>query len=340
MTNCRIYGNTPVDPKNPDGTDIYINGTLIITDDAKDEAGFYDELTGEKIDLPYDNNGIIRLTYFSTAEDAEAYFAVVFAPDSEEEPQPTEDNSQEPPEGENEDQEPPAVGTGTTDDDVENPQEPPTNSSQENNSGGNDTQWWPPISSTPSTSTVPEDWGTETTVDDVPLEDTLRLACGNAVIDTSKTIILIGCGDEIINGDDPVTRAQLTYIIYYLLIDESIAIYNNGECAFTDVAQGSWYAPYVQTISNAGIVCGVGAGRYAPNGLVTWAQMITVFSHFVEAQSYKLQNISYNGWARNAIETAVAYGWIEDRADFDPDAVMGRVELMRFINSVLELYRV
>lgn len=340
MTNCRVYGNTPIDLKNPDGTDIYINGTFIITDEAKDEAGFYDELTGEKIALPYNNNGIIRLTYFSTAEDAEAYFAVVFAPDSEEETQPIEDNGQEPPEGENEDQEPPAVETGTTGDDVGTPQEPPTNFSQENNSGGNDTQWWLPTFSTPSTSAVPEDEDTETTVDDVPIEDTFRLVCGSAVIDISKTIVLIGCGDGIINGDDPVTRAQLASIIYYLLTDESIAIYKSGECAFADVAQSSWYAPYVQTIGNAGIVYGVGAGQYAPDGLVTWAQTITVFSHFVEVQSYKLQNISYNGWARNAIETAVAHGWIEDRADFDPDAVMGRVELMQFINSVLELYRV
>lgn len=40
-----------------------------------------------------------------------------------------------------------------------------------------------------------------------------------------------------------------------------------------------------------------------------------------------------------AIEAAVALGWIEDNANFIPDAVIGRGELAQLINNVLVLYR-
>lgn len=40
------------------------------------------------------------------------------------------------------------------------------------------------------------------------------------------------------------------------------------------------------------------------------------------------------------LQTAVANGWIADRADFIPDAIISRGELEQLINSVLNLYRV
>lgn len=83
----------------------------------------------------------------------------------------------------------------------------------------------------------------------------------------------------------------------------------------------------------------MGNGRYSPNSYVTWSQLITVLTRFVQPQEYTLQNIQYSGWAQGAIQTAVANGWIEDRADFTPDAVISRGELVQLVNSVLELYR-
>ena len=150
---------------------------------------------------------------------------------------------------------------------------------------------------------------------------------------------MLGYGDGLLHEDDPLTRAQLATIVYRLLDDDSIALYSNAELAFVDVAPGAWYAPYVQIINCAGIVQGVGGGNYAPNSLVTWAQIITVLSRFVEPQEYALQHIQYNGWAEQAIQTAVALEWIEDSADFAPDAIISRGELVQLVNSVLGLYR-
>lgn len=104
-------------------------------------------------------------------------------------------------------------------------------------------------------------------------------------------------------------------------------------------AADAWYALYIRVIQAAGIVNGVGGGLYDPEGLLTWGQTITILSRFVDQQECTLQHIQYNGWAEQAIQTAVANGWIKDRADFNPDAVIGRGELAQLINDVLALYR-
>ena len=165
------------------------------------------------------------------------------------------------------------------------------------------------------------------------------LVCGDAVIDTSRSVVLAGYGDGQLHEEDPLTRAQLATIVYRLLTDESISYYEKGQPLFVDVSADVWYYQAVTTIGHAGIVSGVGGGRYDPDGLVTWTQAITVLSRFVEQQECELKHITYTGWARQAVETAVALGWIEDSTEFVPDAPISRGELVSLFNSVLESYR-
>lgn len=117
------------------------------------------------------------------------------------------------------------------------------------------------------------------------------------------------------------------------LTDEQAAEY------FAPVAPEAWYCPYVNTIANAGIVCGTGDGNFDPEAQLTWGHIITILSRFVEAQEYQLQNIQYDGWAVDAVETSVALGWITDHAAFNPDDAISRGELAYFVNYVLGLYR-
>ena len=165
------------------------------------------------------------------------------------------------------------------------------------------------------------------------------LVCGDAIIDTSRSVVLAGYGDGQLHEEDPLTRAQLATIVYRLLTDESISYYEKGQPLFVDVSADVWYYQAVTTIGHAGIVSGVGGGRYDPDGLVTWTQAITVLSRFVEQQECELKHITYTGWARQAVETAVALGWIEDSTEFVPDAPISRGELVSLFNSVLESYR-
>lgn len=362
IENCQFSGNNVKASKF--GKDIFsMDGTLTITDEQKDEAGFYDDVTGEKITLPLDSfGGTAKLSYL-TKEQAAEYFAPPEPPqdDNDNPDDPGEDDGedtpetpQEPPEGgtgeekqqepQDQDKDDPADQQNSNNDDPQDMSEPEgtTPEPPQDDSGNKD--YTPPYRpSRPSTSVVtvnpePE----QETKEEQPQDDpapTRQLVCGEARIDSSRTIVLLGYGDGQAHEDEPLTRAQMATIIYRLLDDDTIARYGEGTSNFADVAPGAWYAPFVQTINRAGIVNGVGGGNYAPDGLVTWAQIVTVLSRFVEEQDYTLQYIQYEGWAQGAMQTAVALGWIADSTDFNPDAIISRGELVQLVNSVLELYR-
>lgn len=165
------------------------------------------------------------------------------------------------------------------------------------------------------------------------------LVCGNAVLDTSRSVVLQGYGDGLLHLEDSLTRAQMATILYRLLEEKSIAAYETAEAAFTDVPADMWCSRYVSTIAKAGIVAGVGNGCFYPNDKLTWAQILTVLSRFTEPKACALQHIQYDGWAVEAVQTAVALGWIEDSADFAPNAIVSRGDFMQLVNGVLTLYR-
>lgn len=164
------------------------------------------------------------------------------------------------------------------------------------------------------------------------------LKCGDAVIDTSRSVVLAGYGDGLLHEDDPLTRAQLATIIYRLLSKGTLEKYQTYDSPFADVNDGAWCTDYIATLARAGIINGIGNGEYNPDGVVTWAQVLTVLSRFTEPQEYDLQQIQYDGWALDAVQTAVALEWIEDRVDFDPNASISRGELVELVNGILEKY--
>lgn len=334
ITDCQFSGNQIESEKF--GTDILSMGTLSITDNPQDGAGFYEESTGEKVSLPLaDYTSTAKLIYLTDEQAAE-----YFAPEEPDDPDNTEDNEQNEGEPENPAEtptEPPEQPDNGEDGDTPTePEEPPTTPEEPQDTpddGDDDNDDYEPPVYRPVRPTKPSE-------PEPQPEPAPTLICNEAVIDTSRSVILLGYGDGALHEDDPLTRAQLATIVYRLLDDDSIAMYDtDGAAQFNDVAADAWYYRYVQTINRAGIVLGVGEGNYAPNGLVTWAQTITILSRFVEQQDYELQHIQYDGWALNAVQTAVALGWIEDSAEFNPDAIISRGELVQLVNSVLAMYQ-
>lgn len=224
----------------------------------------------------------------------------------------------------------------TTPDTPQPPQQP---SNGDNSGNDNYTPYIPPTDYRPSQQPAkPTEDDKPLNQPDNPAPEKPQLACNGAVVDTSRTVVLLGYEDGLLHEGDPLTRAQLATIIYRLLDDESIAKYSNAELAFSDVVADAWYTPYVNVIQAAGIVNGVGEGRYDPNGRVTWSQIITILTRFVEPENCELKYIQYDGWALEAIQTAVALEWIEDSSMLNPDAVISRGELVDFINAVLGQY--
>ena len=296
LTNCQFSGNE-VENKMY-GTDILSLGTLSITDEQVDGAGYYEESTVEKVTLPLTDCANVAKLIYLTDEQAAEYFA----PEEPDNPGDTEGNEQN---GGEDNSNPDEPDESEPDNPAETPSEP------QDKPDSSDDDYEPPVyRPVPPTKPVKPD-----------PQPAPALICNNAVIDTSRSIKLQGYADGLIHEDDPLSRAQMATIVYRLLDDESVA------------------APSVLALADAGVVGGTGNGYFAPDSPTTWAQLLTVLGRFVEQQECALQHIRYDGWARPAIETAVALGWIEDSAEIVPDDVITRGAAVNLINMVLKQYR-
>lgn len=360
IADCRIKENTITSPDKTAAVDVFCTGIWSITDMTHDGAGYYNTGTGEKVELPTSQNDSIAKLIYLSDEEAADYFAPEDdignpppdpddeLPNNGEKPIQPPQEPEEPPEGEdsNDSQEneeiiPPETTEPPVEDNEENSTGDESNSSCQGGDGDAYEPVQPPVESDnkhdwvrPSKPTTPAPTPESDPEDDKPL-----LQCGDAVIDTSRSVALAGYSDGRLHEVDPLTRAQLATIIYRLLDDGSLELYGAGEAVFADVDLAAWYYNPVTTIGAAGIVSGIGGGNYNPSGLVTWAQVLTVMSRFVTAQEYKLRYIQYDGWARPSVETAVALGWIEDSTEIDPDAVITRGEAVDLINAILKQYQ-
>lgn len=167
-------------------------------------------------------------------------------------PPQTPEQPEEPPQDDN-----PDNPADTTPDTPQQPQEP---------ADGNNDNYTPPTDYRPSqrptwpvvTVKPTEDNKPQTPPDNNSTPAKPQLICNGALIDTSRTVVLLGYGDGLTHENDPLTRAQMAAVIYRLLDDESIALYSNAQVAFADVAADAWYAPYVNIIQAARIVNGIG----------------------------------------------------------------------------------
>lgn len=335
ITNCQFDGNNIENEKF--GTDVFSMGTISITDDPQDGAGYYEESAGEKVSLPLADYTSTAKLIWLTDEQAAEYFAPEVP---EEEPSPDDtgddelDGGDTPTEPPTTPSEPPNDDNGDdTPDDQQPPSEPQDQPNDDDNSDIPENDNEPEVIYRPIYVRVP------VYIEREPEPVEPSLVCGDAVIDVSRSVVLQGYTDGLLHLEDGLTRAQFAKILYGLLDEESIEQYQTTDTAFFDVAPEAWYCPYVNTIANAGIVCGTGNGNFDPDGRLTWGHIIAVLSRFVEPQDYDLQNIEYDGWAVDAVETAVALGWITDHAAFNPDAPITRGELAYFVNYVLGLYR-
>ena len=179
ITNCRFDENSIENEKF--GTDIFSMGTLSITDDPQDGAGYYEESTGEKVILPLTDYASTAKLIFLTDEQAAEYFAPDPAPDEPDEGEPDDpaDTPTEPPE---------QPDNGDDGDNPAEPEEPPTTPSEPqdkpDDSDDDHDDHEPPVYRPvrPTNPVEPEPQP----------EPAPTLKCNNAVIDTSRSVVLLG----------------------------------------------------------------------------------------------------------------------------------------------------
>lgn len=110
-----------------------------------------------------------------------------------------------------------------------------------------------------------------------------------------------------------------------------------GGGAFSDVAAGAYYAPYVSWAVKYGITTGTGGGRFSPDAPVTRQEMATFFARYFEAFDVDYGADVTSGspkdldkaahWAVDAVEKLWRAGLIEgDGVNFDPERPTTRAE--------------
>lgn len=201
----------------------------------------------------------------------------------------------------------------------------------------------PPMPSVPLTPPIPPTISkpNRPTVQEPPVrqpEETpkLKLSRGGVTLDTTIPFVLLGYGDGELHENDPITRAQIVVLLYRSLTDNSKA-YIADTSVFADVATEAWYHDAVVVLSSAGIINGCD-GLFFPNDTLTYGELIAILTRFVEPKEAPMPNsLPYTGhWAYGNIVTAVAYGWIDNATEIEPNRPITRGEAVDIVNSIFE----
>lgn len=166
-------------------------------------------------------------------------------------------------------------------------------------------------------------------------DDTPLLVCGVAQIDRENVEYMIDATKRFVPAQERLTRGRLAALIYGLLSEESQA-----ECAkvakdcFTDLA-GSPYKSVVNALTGAEVFCGCSGAVFKPNGILTYGQLLSVLTRFVEPKEGYIGSFNPSEhWAATAAITAASYGWIEDvPIDLNAPATYGA-----FVNLLIKIY--
>ncbi len=155
--------------------------------------------------------------------------------------------------------------------------------------------------------------------------------------------LLRGYPDGSFRPEENMTRAQAaTLLATAMELDTDSA----PACAFSDVPQDQWFAPYVNALVAEGVINGYPDGSFHPNAPLTRAEavkLIVTAKAFVpfEEEQYLLDDVSKGHWGASYINAAVSNGVSDGDLGYDgtfkPDKLVSRGEFTDMICRPFEL---
>ncbi|MBQ9968179.1 MAG: S-layer homology domain-containing protein [Oscillospiraceae bacterium] len=94
--------------------------------------------------------------------------------------------------------------------------------------------------------------------------------------------ILNGMGDGTFAPNKTMTRAE-----YCTMVVKALELTPKANADYSDVPASAWYAPFVGTASDHGIVNGVGGGRFDPGGTITYWQAAVMIARAAKALGFE-----------------------------------------------------
>ncbi len=131
------------------------------------------------------------------------------------------------------------------------------------------------------------------------------------VIYAARSGIMVGVNDNDFSPETTINRAMITQILYNLDGKPE----NAGAERFSDVAADAWYSDAVNWAAEAGIVKGVGDGRFAPMNEITREQLAVMLYNYAKYKGYRTDKLAsltrftdaedVSDWATVAMQWAV-----------------------------------
>lgn len=143
-----------------------------------------------------------------------------------------------------------------------------------------------------------------------------------------------GYTDGTFRPDASITRAEASKLLASLLVNKV----ENEDHLFNDVSVSAWYADAVRQMTGFGLVNGYTDGTFKPNAKITRAEFVAILSRFPHTDigtDKSFADVPRTSWAYNAVQTALAQGWISAGTNFRPNAPITRAETVTILNRVL-----
>ena len=139
-----------------------------------------------------------------------------------------------------------------------------------------------------------------------------------------------------------VTRAQMAAMLARNLSDEAAAVSTNS-VSYKDVSAAHWATSDIQKAQSAGIMNGMSATQFAPEGSITRAQMATIAYRWMQQQAntttvngtaVSFTDVSADLWAAEAVAYVQSAGLMVGYNDgtFKPDSKLTRAEAVKVLN--------
>ena len=180
----------------------------------------------------------------------------------------------------------------------------------------------------------------------LPFDDVTRLdPYYDAVKFVQSRGLFQGISPDKFAPDTSLTRAMFVTVLGRLCgVDPA----DYASSSFTDVEPGLWYSPYVEWAAQAGIVNGVGGGRFDPTGILTHEQMYRIV-----ASCGQMLNVGVPGdgslpagytdlsalhdWARDGVSWCFANGLLPAGTSLSPTNHATRAESAVIIAAFAEM---
>ncbi|MFE6074778.1 S-layer homology domain-containing protein [Paenibacillus sp. NPDC057886] len=178
---------------------------------------------------------------------------------------------------------------------------------------------------------------------------TLVVVDGLKASQSSHNPYINGFGADF-HPDAFVTRAQMAAMLVRNLSDEAGSASANS-VNYSDVSATHWAASDIQKAQSAGIMNGMNAAQFAPEGSITRAQMATIAYRWMQQQSTDatsstsqatdgagFTDVSADLWASDAITYVQSAGLMTGYNDgtFKPDSKLTRAEAVKVLNVLFK----